>query len=109
VNGLTNDFIQKALQVIMELPLSLQVIAPGHQPNWDLISDLVSTSYTGYFRSSADCRKRFENVIMKREELCLNELHNKKQQQQQAKDAAAAVPVNKYKQPAKPAVRKKEK
>jgi E1A-binding protein p400 len=89
----------------MELPLSLQVIAPGHQPNWDLISDLVSNSYTGYYRSPADCRKRFENTIMKREESCLNEIHSKKQQLQQqqlAKDASTAG--NKQKQPAKPAV-----
>ena len=69
--------------MVIELPLNLQIIAPAHQPNWDLVSDLVSSNYSRLYRSPLDCRKRFENVILKREELCLAELHNKKQQQQQ--------------------------
>ena len=89
----------KGLQVILELPLNLLPIAPGHQPNWDLISDLVSSNYTNYYRNPLECKKRFENYIIKREELCANELHNKKQmlqlQQQQNKEQI------KYKQPSK--------
>jgi hypothetical protein len=69
------------LQVLIELPLNLQVIAPAHQPNWDLVSEMVSSNYSRFYRSPAECKKRFETVILKREENCLTELQNKKQQQ----------------------------
>ena len=72
----------KTLQVILELPLNLQTIAPAHQINWDLISDFVSSSYTKHFRNPLECKKRFENFILKREEMCLSEIQNKKHQQQ---------------------------
>jgi hypothetical protein len=68
---------------VLELPLNLQTIAPAHQANWDLVSDFVSSGYTKHFRNAFECKKRFENVILKREELCLSEIQNKKQQQQQ--------------------------
>ena len=92
-------YFLKTLQVMLELPLNLQVIAPGHQPNWDLVSDLVSSSYSHYFRSPLDCKKRFESCILKREEMCLTEIQNKKQQQLQQQQSNT-----KTKQPAKPAV-----
>lgn len=66
---------------MIELPLNLQVIAPAHQPNWDLVSELVSSNYSRIQRLPLECKKRFESVILKREELCLTEIHNKKQQQ----------------------------
>jgi E1A-binding protein p400 len=102
-----DDFtILHTLQVVLELPLSLQVIAPGHQPNWDMISDFVSSNYSNSFRSAFDCKKRFENVILKREEMCLTELQTKKQLQQQQlnKEQKINDQNNKYKQPAKAAV-----
>ncbi len=78
-----DDFIVlHTLQVVIELPINLQVIAPGHQANWDLVSDLVSSNYSRFYRSPVECKKRFENVILKREEMCLAEMQNKKQQQQ---------------------------
>ena len=89
-----DDFIiLYTLQVILELPLSLQVIAPGHNTNWDLISDLVSSGFSHYYRSPSDCKKRFEAVILKREEMCLSEIQNKKQQllQQQLQNQAGAA------------------
>lgn len=71
----------QTLQVVIELPLNLQVIAPAHQANWDLVSELVSSNYSRFYRSPVECKKRFENVILKREEQCLTEIQNKKQQQ----------------------------
>lgn len=64
---------------MLELPLNLQAIAPSHQVNWDLVSDLVSSGFSKQYRSPQECKKRFENVILKREELCLTEIQNKKQ------------------------------
>jgi hypothetical protein len=107
-----DDFIiLHTLQVILELPLSLQVIAPGHNANWDLISDLVSSSFSHHYRSPSECKKRFETVILKREEMCLSEIQNKKQQQlqQQLQNQAATAGggvgtgAAKGKQQAKPA------
>jgi hypothetical protein len=98
----------KTLQVVIELPLNLQPITPGHQANWDLVSDLVSSNYNRYYRSANECRKRFESVILKREEQCLVELQTKKQlqiqqqqQQQQAGGAAGATTNQKIKNPPK--------
>ena len=56
------------------------MIAPAHQINWDLVSDMVSSGYSRIYRSASECKKRFENIILKREEICLGELQNKKQQ-----------------------------
>jgi septum formation inhibitor MinC len=72
----------KTLQVVLELPLNLQIIAPAHQTNWDLVSDLVSSGYSKHYRNALECKKRFENFILKREEMCLSEIQNKKHQQQ---------------------------
>ena len=100
-----DDFIVlHTLQVILELPLNLQVIAPAHCPNWDLVSDLVSSSYTHYYRSPSECKKRFESVILKREEMCLTEIQNKKQQQIQQQQLSQNAGSNvKGKQQVKPA------
>ena len=92
---------------MIELPLNLQVIAPAHQPNWDLVSDLVSSNYSRLYRSPAECKKRFESIILKREELCLTELQNKKQQQlqlQQQQQQQQQQANQKTKQPAKASV-----
>ena len=43
------------------------------------MSDLVSTGYSKIYRSANECKKRFENIILKREETCLGEFQNKKQ------------------------------
>lgn len=75
--------------MLLDLPLNLQVIAPAHQINWDLVSDLVSSSYSKIYRSANECKKRFENIILKREEICLGEFQNKKQQQQQQQTVTA--------------------
>lgn len=88
-----DDFvILHTLQVILELPLNLQVIAPAHSPNWDLVSDLVSSSYSHYYRSPSECKKRFEAVILKREEMCLSEMQSKKLQLQQQQMQNQATP-----------------
>ena len=89
--------------MVIELPLNLQVIAPAHQPNWDLVSDLVSSNYSRLYRSPAECKKRFETIILKREELCLTELQNKKQQQLQLQQQQQQA-NQKTKQPAKASV-----
>jgi hypothetical protein len=68
---------------MLELPLSLQSTAPAHQINWDLVSDLVSSGYSKIYRTPNECKKRFDNVIVKREEICLGEIQNKKNQQNQ--------------------------
>jgi hypothetical protein len=68
---------------MLELPLSLQSTAPAHQINWDLVSDMTSSGYSKIYRTANECKKRFENIILKREEVCLGELQNKKQQQNQ--------------------------
>lgn len=97
------------MQIVLELPLNLQTIAPAHQTNWDLVSDIVSSGYSKHFRSAFECRKRFENIILKREELCLSEMQNKKQQQlqlqmQHKQQEAQSNSQNKSKQNAKPVV-----
>ena len=92
------------MQVILELPLNLQVIAPAHQPNWDLVSDLVSSSCTKYYRSPLECKKRFEGVILKRAETCLTEMQNKKQQMQQQVTVTESQPGQKLKPTTKPTV-----
>ncbi len=70
------------------------------------MSDLVSNNYSRYYRSPNECRKRFENVILKREEMCLVEIQNKKQQliqqqQQQQQQQQNSNNQQKLKQPAK--------
>lgn len=40
---------------------------PGHTPNWDLAADAVN-AVSRVYRSARNCKSRFENVIMLREE-----------------------------------------
>lgn len=75
------------MKQLLELPLNLAVVSPAHTPNWDLVSDVVN-SCSRIYRSPKQCRNRYENVIIPREEgkvtphrcddhmsaaLCLNE------------------------------------
>lgn len=57
--------VQHHLQ--LELPINLLVLSPGHTPNWDLVADLVNTVSRCY-RSSRQCRARYEDTIHPREE-----------------------------------------
>lgn len=57
----------QAVKQLLELPLNLSVVSPAHTPNWDLVSDIVN-SCSRIYRSSKQCRSRYENVIIPREE-----------------------------------------
>ncbi|XP_028905954.1 E1A-binding protein p400 isoform X5 [Ornithorhynchus anatinus] len=57
----------QAVKQLLELPLNLAVMSPAHTPNWDLVSDVVN-SCSRVYRSSKQCRNRYENVIIPREE-----------------------------------------
>ncbi|MCJ8735402.1 hypothetical protein PDJAM_G00246280 [Pangasius djambal] len=57
----------KAVKQLLELPLNLTIVSPAHTPNWDLVSDVVS-SCSRIYRSPKQCRSRYENVIIPREE-----------------------------------------
>ncbi|KAE8634882.1 hypothetical protein XENTR_v10002458 [Xenopus tropicalis] len=57
----------QTVKQLLELPLNLSVISPAHTPNWDLVSDVVN-SCSRIYRSSKQCRSRYENVIIPREE-----------------------------------------
>lgn len=57
----------QALQTLQEMPLNLLTSSPGHLPNWDLIADIVN-SVSRTYRSPKQCKQRYENVIMLREE-----------------------------------------
>uniref|UniRef100_A0A8C3SZI5 E1A-binding protein p400 n=1 Tax=Chelydra serpentina TaxID=8475 RepID=A0A8C3SZI5_CHESE len=57
----------QAVKQLLELPLNLAVISPAHTPNWDLVSDVVN-SCSRVYRSPKQCRNRYENVIIPREE-----------------------------------------
>ncbi|XP_063310444.1 E1A-binding protein p400-like isoform X1 [Pelobates fuscus] len=57
----------QAVKQLLELPLNLTVVSPAHTPNWDLVSDVVN-SCSRIYRSSKQCRSRYENVIIPREE-----------------------------------------
>jgi len=52
---------------LLELPLNLTIVSPAHTPNWDLVSDVVN-SCSRIYRSPKQCRNRYENVIIPREE-----------------------------------------
>ena len=60
-------FISQAVKQLLELPLNLTVVSPAHTPNWDLVSDVVN-SCSRIYRSPKQCRNRYENVIIPREE-----------------------------------------
>ncbi|XP_060787242.1 E1A-binding protein p400 isoform X3 [Neoarius graeffei] len=57
----------QAVKQLLELPLNLTIVSPAHTPNWDLVSDVVS-SCSRIYRSPKQCRSRYENVIIPREE-----------------------------------------
>ncbi|XP_026980981.1 E1A-binding protein p400 isoform X2 [Sagmatias obliquidens] len=57
----------QAVKQLLELPLNLTVVSPAHTPNWDLVSDVVN-SCSRIYRSSKQCRNRYENVLIPREE-----------------------------------------
>ncbi|XP_071446621.1 helicase domino isoform X2 [Hetaerina americana] len=57
----------QVVQTLLELPLNLMVLSPGHTPNWDMVSDMVNT-VSCIYRSPKQCRNRFECVIVPREE-----------------------------------------
>lgn len=59
--------ILQVLQQTQELPVNLLVLSPGHLPNWDLVSDVVS-SMSPNFRSPRFCRHHFESVVIPRED-----------------------------------------
>ncbi|GLV35974.1 domino [Carabus blaptoides fortunei] len=57
----------KVIQTFQGLPLNLMIVSPGHTPNWDFAADYVNcTSIT--YRSAKQCRHRYENVLISREE-----------------------------------------
>ncbi|KAM9743655.1 E1A-binding protein p400 isoform 2-T2 [Menidia menidia] len=57
----------QAVKQLLELPLNLTIVSPAHTPNWDLVSDVVNTC-SRIYRSPKQCRNRYENVIIPREE-----------------------------------------
>ncbi|XP_031426184.1 E1A-binding protein p400 isoform X3 [Clupea harengus] len=57
----------QAVKQLLELPLNLTIMSPAHTPNWDLVSDVVN-SCSRIYRSPKQCRSRYENVIIPREE-----------------------------------------
>ncbi|XP_023692374.2 E1A-binding protein p400 isoform X1 [Paramormyrops kingsleyae] len=57
----------QAVKQLLELPLNLSIMSPAHTPNWDLVSDVVN-SCSRIYRSPKQCRNRYENVIIPREE-----------------------------------------
>lgn len=57
----------QALQVYQGLTLNLVISSPGHTPNWDLVADIVN-NVSRIYRSPKQCLKRYEAVIVPREE-----------------------------------------
>lgn len=55
------------MKQLLELPLNLTIVSPAHTPNWDLVSDVVN-SCSRIYRSSKQCRSRYESVLIPREE-----------------------------------------
>lgn len=59
--------VLQAVKQLLELPLNLTIVSPAHTPNWDLVSDVVN-SCSRIYRSSKQCRSRYESVLIPREE-----------------------------------------
>ncbi|XP_015274457.1 PREDICTED: E1A-binding protein p400-like, partial [Gekko japonicus] len=57
----------QAVKQLLELPLNLAIVSPAHTPNWDLVCDVVN-SCSRVYRSPKQCRSRYENVVIPREE-----------------------------------------
>ncbi|XP_063395968.1 helicase SRCAP-like isoform X2 [Mytilus trossulus] len=69
----------QAVQTIFDVPLNLMVVSPAHLPNWDLVADIVN-SLSRVYRSAKQCKNRYENVIIPREEgRILYDINPKKQ------------------------------
>jgi len=65
-NYLNVDRVQ-VVQTLLGLPLNLTTSSPAHIPNWDLVAEVVNaTSHT--YISAKQCKYRYENVIVPREE-----------------------------------------
>ncbi|KAK2193491.1 hypothetical protein NP493_12g07040 [Ridgeia piscesae] len=57
----------QVVQTLLGLPLNLTTSSPAHIPNWDLVAEVVNaTSHT--YISAKQCKYRYENVIVPREE-----------------------------------------
>ncbi|KAI1293879.1 Helicase domino [Halotydeus destructor] len=87
--------IMQALQLIQELPANLLVLSPGHLPNWDLVSDLVS-SMSPNFRAPRVCRHHYETAVIPREEgkvLSTEPPPKKKKQMKNQPPTTAAPPL----------------
>uniref|UniRef100_A0A6P7G1I3 Helicase domino-like isoform X1 n=1 Tax=Diabrotica virgifera virgifera TaxID=50390 RepID=A0A6P7G1I3_DIAVI len=87
--------ILKVIQSFQGLPLNLIVSNLGHTPNWDFVADYVNTVSIAY-RTPKQCRQRYENHLMQREEgkqLSLDNFMKKKKNK--------AGPVQKYPMPTK--------
>jgi E1A-binding protein p400 len=49
--------VLQAVQVLLELPLNLMILSPGHTPNWDMVADMVN-NVSRVYRSPKQCRNR---------------------------------------------------
>eukprot|EP00096_Caligus_rogercresseyi_P010482 TRINITY_DN3834_c0_g1_i1.p1 TRINITY_DN3834_c0_g1~~TRINITY_DN3834_c0_g1_i1.p1 ORF type:complete len:1366 (-),score=440.93 TRINITY_DN3834_c0_g1_i1:987-5051(-) len=59
--------LHQAVEDLLELPLNLTVIHPGHTPNWDMVSDMVN-SVSRIYRGPRQCKNRYESIVVPREE-----------------------------------------
>ncbi|KAK3606446.1 hypothetical protein CHS0354_041388 [Potamilus streckersoni] len=57
----------QAVQSLFDVPLNLMIVSPAHLPNWDMVADVVN-GCSRVYRSPKQCRLRYENVIIPREE-----------------------------------------
>lgn len=72
-------YLLQSVQTIFDVPLNLMVVSPAHLPNWDLVADIVN-SCSRVYRSAKQCKNRYENVIIPREEgRILYDINPKKQ------------------------------
>lgn len=55
------------MKTLLQLPLSLTTASPAHIANWDLVADVVNAT-SRIYRSPKQCKNRYENVIVPREE-----------------------------------------
>jgi E1A-binding protein p400 len=72
-------YVFQSVQTIFDVPLNLMVVSPAHLPNWDLVADIVN-SCSRVYRSAKQCKNRYENVVIPREEgRILYDINPKKQ------------------------------
>jgi E1A-binding protein p400 len=57
----------QAVELLCHLPLNLHVQQNAHQVNWDLVAEVVN-GVSRTYRSIKQCRARYENTIIPREE-----------------------------------------